>query len=374
MRESLTQLTDALFAHAISGPAGVRPYVEAARAAIGAEMTLVVAGRRGVGKTTLINGLLDLEVGVPRFSAEDQPVQIISAADGQVRNGAVMTHLPATLLQGRRLIELPDASDGSSWRTAVELKDQNPDLLLYVAQQDLRRDELDLLQRSIDAWGLAPMDVLVVLIAPPWDGSVAGASGPLEFLGRRMVRSSPELFAQVIAIDALGTKFARFSPVSSRIARLERFCEARRTMSAVTIMADMATAQRSSAWAEVLRDAIERLQLAPEAHAINERWALEECLRGRTQLRSELRDDLIEFYLPAETSGAPVVDAAYGCELLTRRAARWRAEATRSSPRAAKVARIVVRSCQIRLDSSYTQQASIAPSNLQTREARYVHA
>jgi hypothetical protein len=59
---------------------------------------------------------------------------------------------------------------------------------------------------------------------------------------------------------------------------------------------------------------------------------------------------------------------------LLSRAARWRTEGNHLAPRAAEVARTVVRSCQLRLAESPAQATEVQPITAGTREVDHVHA
>src|SRR5687768_9130881 len=88
--------------------APARPHLESARARLGAPLTIVVTGRRGSGKTSVVNELVSAPVGVEEHSAEDKPAQFFVAGPEAEPAWATVTMVPPSLMQGRRIVEVPE--------------------------------------------------------------------------------------------------------------------------------------------------------------------------------------------------------------------------------------------------------------------------
>jgi hypothetical protein len=294
-------------------------------AAVAAPVTVVVSGRRGVGKTTVVDAL------APRFAA--------------------------------RLVELPDvppAACAESLRVTAEV---HPDLLIHVAQQDLRSDELELLRGATSAWRLSPVDVVVLLLEPVAEADGAGTQARLTALAGRLGATGRHLVGQVVATASPGAAGDPFAALHAAVERHGDFVEARRVGEALALAAELVATQADAPWAADLRDELERVALVPAAHVVRERWALHQVLSGTAHLAPELVTDLVDLYLPNRGSG-DTSSAAERRAALVERASRWRTEANRLAPLPAEVARVAVETCRMRLTGPVQHVGPIQPHRL----------
>ena len=109
MTTTLTAMLDETLASALAGAGSVRTHLESARAALAHDLTVVVTGRRGVGKSTALNAMLAEPVVEVGYSAEDRPVQIVGSDEEAAVPWAVATRVPTTLARGRRYVDPPEA-------------------------------------------------------------------------------------------------------------------------------------------------------------------------------------------------------------------------------------------------------------------------
>lgn len=276
---------------------------DAVRALLGADLTIAVTGRRGVGKTRLVEALTASPVN-----------------------------------RGRRFLELPDQAGPAIAATLAEVARAQPDLVVHVARRSPRTDELNLLEAAAEAWGLEPVDVVLLVDSADED------------VRRRVLRARRRPFSQVVraslgpvpegvGIDAVEAALRDGAPLA----------EARRALAALALLTGPGGTDSDAEWAGRLHDDVERLSFTPEAHAMRERWALGECLSGRARLSSELRDDAIGLLLPFAVPKGSSEDGGTRRKDLFARASRWHAETNALPPLAAEVARVVVRTCRIRL-------------------------
>jgi len=328
---------------ASTGPYAARSRLGAARDVVIADLTLVVTGRRGVGKTSLVNGLLGVTAGTRDPSAQQRRVEVFGGS-ARVPEWATSTHAVSSFLVGRRVVEVPDVAPASRPQLLDALRKLRPDVLVYVAHENLRADEVDTIHQSALAWGLGVTEVIVVLTDPSGDRATC-----VEDLRDAVESTHRQSVGQVVVESRLEPGPCRDTVRALELA--ERYAVARRTAVALEAVATVSSEVDDPAWSARLRDDLERVALSPQCHVLRERWALDTALSGSAQLDEEMLGDLRATYL------SPAVHAARG-ELvragLLRRAARWQAEASRSAPRAAEVARTVVRSCQLRLAESPT--------------------
>jgi hypothetical protein len=333
---SPSRLLDDVVAVAASANPSMRPQLVAARARLAADLTIVVAGRRGAGKTTLINALVGADVGVPMYSADDQPVRLVSSREHAGTDWLMTTQMPSPYLQGRSLVELPEHASAERSGVLSMLSEWRPDVVVYIAPHELRADEAELIRRALREWRLGPPDVLVVLVDPATQAFSAESQRRLVTLRRRMLANQHRLFGQVVVMDGC------VDAVREALDSVERFVDARRAATGMRSVEDLAARSDDRAWSGLLMDDLERLSLAPETHVLRERWALDECLSQRAQAPTDLVRDLVDLTLahPRPDSGGGALAAV---------ASRWLAEANRLPPRPAEVARIVVRTCQLRI-------------------------
>ena len=300
--------------------------LQAACDGLAADVTVVVSGRRGVGKSTLVNGLVGSRAVDPRLTAEDRPVQVVAGRSGTAEPMPTAV-VPVAFLARRRLIELPDRPSSDRAELLAAVGRAHPDVLVHVTRQDLRSDELDLLEDARCAWALDALDVLVVLLA---DGSDPDADArAATALGRA---SNSPLFGRVVHLPGADGPADRFLPVRAALTDAERFVEGRRAREVLAVLSEVGIAHADRGGAELF-EALEELALSPAAHLMRERWALEQVLGGRAQFDEDLRDALLALYLP---SGAPTGSTAP--------VHRWQTEVHALPPLAAEVARVVVRS------------------------------
>jgi hypothetical protein len=259
-------------------------------------------------------------------------------------------------LRRRRIVELPDSAAEARSELLTAVAELRPDVLLHVTQQDLRTDELDLLEQATREWQLGPLDVVVVLL-PASRTPDAELQATWTALGRRGPAGGRPRYAQMILVPGGKAPGDRFGSVRSAVADLEPFVEARRAREVLRMADDLGGTGGDDERGD-LRDALERLALSPTAHAMRERWALEESISGRARLGDELREDLLGLYLPSTRAGARAADRA-------GRATRWQAEVNHLPPLAAEVGRVAVR--------SYRMRAVVGPSD-DTPEVQHVHA
>jgi energy-coupling factor transporter ATP-binding protein EcfA2 len=331
---SPSRLLDGVVDVAAATNPSMRPQLVAARARLAADVTIVVAGRRGAGKTTLVNALVGAEVGVPMYSADDQPVQLVSWREHAGPDWLQTTRVTAPYLEGRSLLELPEHAAGRSDILSM-LSEWRPDVVVYVAPHQLRADEVELIGRAHREWRLGPPDVVVVLVDPATQAFAAESQERLVTLRRRMLADPHRPFAQVAVVDG------SVDAVREALTSTERFVDARRAATELRSVEELAARSDDRAWSGRLMDDLERLALAPETHVLRERWALDECLSQRAQAPTDLVRDLVALTLvPPRPSSDDALAAV---------ASRWLAEANRLPPRPAEVARIVVRTCQLRI-------------------------
>lgn len=308
---SLTRLTailDEVLGSAGAVAGSLRPRMDAVRDALAADVTVVVTGRRGCGKTTAVNSMLAAAVGAVGYSVEDRPVQIIGAREEKAVPWAVATRVSPTVARGRRFVELPEhlsCPDSDGVRRVAGLA---PDVVVHVTRGRLRSDETELLRRAQVEWRIQPLEV--VLVASPAD--------------RLGSTTSPE-------------------ELPHRFEAAMRLVEAGRCRDVMNELPLLAARSDDAAWAGRLLDDLERVSLSVEAHVIRERWALEAALGHPDDVPEELRDDLLRLTLGGP--GSAVGDA----EALRARAAQWRAQLPLMAPLAAEVARVVTRTIQLRI-------------------------
>lgn len=345
--------------------------LDAVRAHLAADLTVVVTGRRGVGKTRLINALVGSAVAEPGLTAHPRPVALVTARPEDAPAWVEATEIPAPFRQGRRFVEVPDQSADVAAATITQVAELRPDLVVHVARQPLRTDELELLEAAQEAWRLEPVDVVVVV-----DPDEAEPSGR-QRLRRRVLAARRRPFTQVV-LAGLGDapEGDRAGAVETALRDAEPLVEARRARLALTALtAPGATQPDDGGWGRSLNDDIERLSLAPAAHAMRERWAIGESLNGRARLSPELRDDAVGLFLPFAVAESRRSDAGTRREELLARTSRWRAEANDLPPVGAEVARVVVQSCRIRLDATPgVNQPDHRLQPAHPTEARHVHA
>ncbi len=334
MSQDPRSLVEAMLVIASTGPHSARPRLDAARQRMTSDLTLVVTGRRGAGKTGLVNGLLGMAVGARAFSAEQRRVEVFSGGD-QVQEWATSTRADSTFLEGRRVVEVPDAAPAARPQLLDAVRELCPDVLVHVAHEDLRADEVELLRQCALAWGLGVAEVIVVLTDPR--GTRASS---LEALRSTVESTHPQAAGQIVVEPLLEP--GRCLDTVSALEFAERYAVARRTADALDAASTVSSDVDDSAWSARLQDDLEHVALSPECHVLRERWALDSALSGLTQLDKQMLADLRATYLLPVRTG---MDRAGHL----RRAARWQAEASRSAPRTAEVARTVVRSCQLRL-------------------------
>jgi hypothetical protein len=374
MSAQLTSLVDAALVRAAAAAPAVRSQVEAARDLLRADLTVVVAGRRGTGKTRLIDSLVGGSIGVRRLAVQDRPVELFTAAEDGAPGWVSTTPVAAPYLEHRRIVELPDLAAGLMTEAVQRVADLYPDVLLYVAQQHLRTDEFDLLDRATHEWRLGAPDVVVVLMDPATGSSTGDTTSALGGIRQRLLRTRQPRFAQVVVAKPVsGANTVAIDPVSAAVRDVEPFIEARRAGEAMAVVAGLSATQSDMAWGADVSDDLERLTLSPTAHAMRERWALDECLSGRGQLSPELLADLVDLYLPSRSENHGVTAEARRAVLVSR-AARWRTEAHQLPPRAAEVARIVVQSCRLRLADGSAQTTEIRSVTTRTGEVDHVPA
>lgn len=331
-------LVEAMLAAASTGPQGARARLGAARGLMIADLTLAVSGRRGVGKTSLVNGLLGVTTGTRGLSAQQRPLEVFGGSD-RVPEWATSTRALSPFLEGRRVVEVPDFAPASRPQLLDAMRELRPDVLVYVAHEDLRADEVDTIHQSALAWGLGVSEVIVVLTDPLEDRATY-----VEALRDVVESTHRQSVGQVVVESRLEPGRCRDTVRALELA--ERYAVARRTAVVLEAVATVSLEVEDLAWSARLRDDLERVALSPHCHVLRERWALDTALSGLAQLDEEMLLDLRASYLsPAiHDAGGELVRAS-----LLRRAAKWQAEASRTSPRAAEVARTVVRSCQLRL-------------------------
>src|SRR4051812_23757758 len=166
MTASLASLVDALLDRAALAAPVVAAQIEAARELLRVDLTVVVTGRRGTGKTRLIDALFGGEIGVRDLAAGDRPVEVFTSRQGAAVEWATTTTVTAPYLQHRRVVELPDLPAVARSVVLLQVAELQPDVIVHVAHQRLRTDELDLLDRATQVWRLRPVDVVVALIDP----------------------------------------------------------------------------------------------------------------------------------------------------------------------------------------------------------------
>jgi hypothetical protein len=363
--KGLRALVDDVLAEGAWGPAAIRPHLHVARTRLASDLTVVVGGRRGVGKTSLINRLAGPLAAPPGYTAADQPVQVFTSQRDPHQSWATTTQMQTPFLQGRRLVELPEHVSDQDADVLTRVTELSPDVVVYVAQHELRSDELGLLHRLQGEWMLGPLDVMVVLVDPVSVQFASESTMRLTHLKDRILARHRGLFAQV----ALGG--TRSAQVIGALAVAEAYAGARRAGEAMQQVTDLAARCDDRAWSGRVLDNLERVALSPQAHIWRELWAVEECLRGTTQLPTELLADLLEFYLP-DREGSQRVEEPRSADV-AQRAHRWRSAGNRLPPRAAEVARIVVRSCQLQMTQVAPTPASLAAQVISTTpEARHV--
>ena len=341
MSVSLTALMETLLVRAAAGHPNVHPALQSILHAIKADVTVVVAGRRGAGKTSLVNGLLGTAAEEPGFSTQDRSVMVFTSSNEDVPNWATIVGATSPFLESRRIVELPDRSPGARAELMTSVGRLRPDLLLYVAAAPLRSDEALLISEARGQWGLGLTEI--VLVGNP---DSAGMETSV-FSGQRPGRPEggrPAVAGQVVTESTLRKSTC---PGAERaVTAAMGYVEARRIADALEAVGALAAKEDEPGWSAQVRDDLERVSLSPYAHVLRERSALELALSGDASLEDELLDDLLGFYLPLEPP-RPARDG--GRTELLRTAAGWRTQANRLPPEAAAVARTVVGSCQLRL-------------------------
>ena len=306
LAEGLAATLDELMSQVMTGSPGTRPRLESARGHLLGVITIVVTGRRGAGKTTVVNELLSERLGEVGYSAEDRPAQFFASEVENTPTWGVATLVPAPVARGRRIVELPehmtaDLLPRESWAGGP------PDVLVHVTRQPLRSDELVLLDRVQGEWSLGPLQTLVVGTHQPPHGFIATSREALPL----------------------------------QIEAVERLLDARRCHEVMQLLASLAARSDDRGWADRLVDDLERLSLTPQGHVLRERWALEVCLSRQADVPSTLRDAVVRLTVGPRTA------TPHGREALLAQAGHWRTQISLLPPLAAEVARVVTRKLQL---------------------------
>lgn len=298
---SLAASLDEVIVQAMRDGGRARPHLESARRRLNATVTIVVTGRRGSGKTSVVNELVSAPVGAEGHSAEDKPVQLFVAEPEAEPGWATVTLVPPSLMQGRRIVEVPehlaaDPAARTSWTEQLA-----PDVLVHVSRCSPRRDELDWISHAQGQWSLASLETVWV--------------GPTQCPTAMIAASRADLLV--------------------RMESVRRLVETRRCGAVLHLLATLASRSDDRACRGRLADDLEKLSLSPEGHTLRERWALETCLTRQDDVPPALRDQVIQRVLGPRT--------LHDREALLTLAAHWREQVSVLHPLAAEVARVIAR-------------------------------
>lgn len=303
------------------------------------DVTVVVAGRRGVGKTWVSDTLVHGRSRVRRYAVQHgHPTVWVmgSAQEPSVDAGLQVVRVTSAFLQGRRVVELPEVPADDLAQQVETLAMLEPDVVLYVTRTGLRADQRRFLETSVQGWGLSAADVAVVLVDPVRDRFPDERRRRLEPRRETLLDDARGLAGQVAVVDADDV-----TPVRVALAQTERLVAARRCTVAIERASELVTLGDLSGYPGLLDD-LERITLSPQAHVLRERWAVNECATHPDQFPQDLVGCLR--WLSLDEGDEPRGDNHIGAL-----ADLWRSRAADLEPRPAEVARIVAHSLHLRL-------------------------